>query len=90
MAPRKVIPAVVTASQSDEERTLTDTSCGSTLAYERASGSKVASRSESSHSTGSNKATASGSRSLGATHSEVPAHHATSDEAHSLESARAP
>lgn len=49
--------------------------------FEEASGSELA------YSTGANEATAFGSGSLGATHQEVPARHASSDDDHRSESA---
>ena len=71
--PKKVMPDVVTASQSGEERTLTGTPSGYTSSSEGAFGSEGSSGSESAHSIESNDATASGSGSQGATLPTEPA-----------------
>lgn len=80
---------IVTASHSDEERTLIDAPSGSNSGSEKAFVSKKTSCSESAHFMRSNEATAFGSGSLGATHLDVFARHALSHEAHSSESALA-
>ena len=54
-------PGAVTASQSDEERTLTDTPSGLNSGSEGVSRFDEASGLESAHSIGSNEATISGS-----------------------------
>ena len=89
---RKVNPGVVTASQSDVERTLTDSPTGaeSSSDGDSAFGIESASASGWTHFYGSNKATVSGSASQGATRSEGHDNQASSDEATSSESSPVP
>ena len=72
--PKKVASGVATASQSDEERTLTGTPFRSSSGSKEASGFEETSDTESAHSTGSNEATASGYGSEGAIILDIPAH----------------
>ena len=86
----KVASSVVTASQSNKERTLTSTSSRSALGYEGASGSDEASDAESAHSKGSNEAITLGSDSQATTLPDGPTHHASSNEDQRSESTPAP
>lgn len=83
-------PVVVTVSQSDEELILTGTPSRSASVTEVASCFEESSDAESSHPTGSNKSTASGIGSEGATISDAPDHPTSSDEVQSLKDALSP
>lgn len=61
--PQKVVPSVVTTSQSYEEHTLSGSPFGATSRSKGASGFEFASASKSAYSSGSNADTASGSAS---------------------------
>lgn len=69
---------------------MTGTLFGLASGFEGASGSKESSSLELDHSTRSNEDTTSGFDSIGATIPDVPAHHASCDEANSSESLSAP
>ena len=77
VTPNKVASYLVTASQFDEEHTLTGTLSRSASGSKEVSVSKAALGLELAHTTGSNQETASDFGSSGSTHPELPSHQAS-------------